>query len=166
VRVTFQDYIRQRRLLIKPLFPARLVSNAGIRHSARRFGADTEYFLRLIEEGLQLVYVPQAMYLYRITPGSMSANPQRNELMLGVLKQAKKRMALESEGLQALKNKIASVQRDMRYAPFLQALQEQRWSVVFEMLRKHPALLLKFIARLSEDVPYRMHRWLHQAEGR
>ena len=166
VRVAFQDYIRQRRLLIKPLFPARAVSDMGLCHSSRRFGADTEYFLRLIVEGLQLVYVPEAMYLYRITPGSMSANPKRNELMLGVLKQAKERMPLDPSDSRALEVKIASVQRDMSYASFLQVLKGQKWPAVFAMLRKNPVLLLEFVARLSEDVPYRLHRWLHQADGR
>jgi succinoglycan biosynthesis protein ExoO len=166
VKVAFQDYIRQRRLLIKPLFPARIVSDAGLRHSACRFGEDTEYFLRLIEQGLQLVYVPEAMYLYRITQGSLSANPRHNELMLKVLTQARERMALSPAEIRALEDKIAGVQRDMRYAPFLQALKGQKWLVVFEMLRKHPGLLLEFIARLPKNVPYRLHRWLHQAEGR
>ena len=165
VRVAFQNYIRQRRLLIKPLFPAQAVSDVGLHHSVCRFGEDNEYFLRLIEEGLQLVYVPEAMYLYRITPGSMSANPQ-HEVMLEVYTQAKERMTLEPADLRALEDKITSVQRDILYAPFLQALKGLKWLMVLEMLRKHPVLLLEFIARLPENVAYRLHRWLHQAEGR
>jgi len=165
VRVAFQDYIRLRRLLIKPLFPSRVVSDACLRHSARCFGEDNEYFLRLIEEGLQLIYVPDAMYLYRITPKSMSANPQ-HEVMLEVYTQAKERMTLEPADLRAMEEKINSVQRDVLYAPFLQALKGFKWLMVFEMLGKHPVLLLEFIARLPENVSYRLHRWLNQAEGR
>ena len=93
VPVGFKDYIRQRRLLIKPLFPAQTVFAAGLHHSSCRFGEDTEFFLRLMEQGLQLIYVPEALYLYRFAAGSLSTNPRRNELMLEVLVKARGRMA-------------------------------------------------------------------------
>jgi len=166
VNVAFSDYIRQRRLLIKPLFPARAVRETCLRHSARRFGADTEFFLHLIEQGLRLVYVPSAMYLYRITPGSMSANPRRDELMMEILEQAGARMSLTPVDQNALEEKIASVRRGIDYAPFLRSLKNRHWLVALALLRKHPRYMLEFVARLQEDIPYRFHRWFHRARGR
>ena len=167
VDVGFQDYIRQRRLLIKPLFPAQVVFTAGLHHSSYRFGEDTEYFLRLIEQGLQLIYVPEALYLYRSTAGSLSANPRRNELMLEVLVQARERMVFDTpDDMMAMDDKITGVRREIRYAPFLQALKGQKWRAAIEMLREHPGLLAEFLVRMQEYVPYRLHRWLHQAWGR
>ena len=87
--------------------------------------------------------------------------------MLEVLVKARGRMASGTpDDLTAFDDKIASVKCEIRYAPFLQALKGQKWCVAIEMLREHPGLMAEFLVRLREIVPYRLHRWLHQAWGR
>ncbi|MFP5441477.1 MAG: glycosyltransferase family 2 protein, partial [Gammaproteobacteria bacterium] len=152
VPVAFADLIHQRRLLIKPLFPAKLVRDHAVRHSDRRFGADTEYFLRLIEHGLQPVYVPQALYLYRLTPGSMSSTPRRELLMREVLLAAAGRMCLDQRGQAALARKIAAVERAARYADLLGAVRGGRWLAACRQLVGDPALLREFLLRLPETI--------------
>jgi glycosyltransferase involved in cell wall biosynthesis len=71
--VAAEDYIRSERLLIKPLIPRRAILEHHLRHSDRRFAADTEYFLRLASLGLRFRYLPEPLYWYRITPGSATA---------------------------------------------------------------------------------------------
>lgn len=166
VPVAFADFICQRRLLIKPLFPAQLVREHAVRHSARRFGADTEYFLRLIEHGLQPVYVPQAFYLYRLTPGSMSNTPRRELLMREVLLAAAGRMRLDQRAQAALARKIAAVERAARYADLLAAVRNGRWLAACRQLVGDPALLREFLLRLPETITYRLHRKFHGGAGR
>ena len=72
MEVPIEDFVCQKRLLLKPLLPLRSIREYHIRHGCRPFGADTEFFLKLLANGLQLLYVPKPMYYYRITPGSMS----------------------------------------------------------------------------------------------
>lgn len=166
VPVAFGDFIRQRRLLIKPLIPAKWLRQPGIRHSARRFGADTEFFLRLIEQGLTLSYVPQALYLYRLAPGSMSSTPGRELLMKEVLVDALRRMPLAGRDRAGLEHKIAAVDRSVRYAAFLPELRGRRWWLACRRLARDPALLSEFLLRLPETIRYRLHRKYQGGVGR
>jgi len=86
--------------------------------------------------------------------------------MLKVLNASQEVNSAAFAELDALKCEIERVRSGIRYVPFMNSLSGLTWLMVLEMLRKHPVLLLEFITRLPENVAYRLHRWLHQAEGR
>jgi len=88
VEVPIDEFVCQKRLLIKPLLPLGVLRQDPIYHSSSPFGADTEFFLRILARGLELCYVPKPMYHYRITPGSMSGSVNRSILMREVLENA------------------------------------------------------------------------------
>ncbi|MFZ5722408.1 MAG: glycosyltransferase family 2 protein [Pseudomonadota bacterium] len=166
VAAAFPDFIRQRRLLIKPLFPARPVRDFSVCHSARRFGADTEYFLRLIGHGLSLLYVPHAFYLYRLTPGSMSSTSGRESLMLEVLVAASRQVGWSPPERAGLAYKIRAVERSARYAGFLAAVRGRSWLAACRQLVGNPDLCFEFLLRLPETIAYRLHRKWHGGAGR
>lgn len=74
--IATETYIRAERLLIKPLIPVQAIRSQGLHHSSRRFGEDAEYFLRLAAAGVRFKYLPEALYLYRISPGSATTAAQ------------------------------------------------------------------------------------------
>lgn len=76
-----ERYISAPRLLIHPLVRTATIRESGLRHSSRRFGEDAEFYLRLAYVGARFCYVPQALYLYRITKGSLTARAQDHSLM-------------------------------------------------------------------------------------
>ena len=166
VVVPFATFVRSRRLLIKPLIPLALVRQRGLRHSARMFAEDTEFFLQLMAAGARLVYVPQALYLYRMTPNSLTMNPDRSRCMIEVLQNAQEKLFSRPDERQALGVKVRQVARDLRYAPVLAALKEGNVFGVARLLLFRPDLAGEFVRRSAESVSYQMHRWWHQGKGR
>ena len=166
IKVEFSRFIGERRLLIKPIFPRALVENGRVAHSTRTFGADTEFFLRLVGAGAKMVYVPEPMYLYRITPGSMTANPHRSQLMLEVLENSRDRMVLSDAESAAFAKKIEQVRLDVRYGPVLGALKARDWFSVLRLVAGDWRLSKEFGRRCIESMPYHIHRVIHGGKGR
>lgn len=165
-QVALADFISSHRLLIKPLIPVQAIRDQALRHSDLRFAEDTEFFLGAIGAGLRLVYVDQPLYLYRITPGSLSANPARADQMLTVLSRLRDEMPLTPADRAGFDRKIAMVRADAAYQPFLQALKSGCPLEAVRLLVQRPALLAAFLYRLRESLPYQLHLRRHGARGR
>lgn len=159
VDVPVADWARSTQFLIKPLIHAATLRESGVKHSTLKFGADTEFFLRLIAQGVRLRYVPKAYYWYRITPNSASANGKRMELMNGML-----------ESLLPLFNALPSVQNAIRgrieYRVFLQELKSGHIISAVKLVFSSPKIFLEFSYRAVRQVLYFAHRWLHSGSSR
>lgn len=166
VMVSLEDFIRQKRLIMQPLFPANAVKQNGLRHSSLEFAEDTAYVLRLINTGLQLFYVPEPMYWYRITRSSLTANRERSKIMAEVLDQAMHWLQLNDRETMAFKEKIRAIKRDAEYESFLWALKDGRWPAAFGLACRRPVIFIEFFRRLMHTLPYRLHGALHGARGR
>jgi succinoglycan biosynthesis protein ExoO len=164
--VTLEDFIRSDRLLIKPLFPTRLVREFGITHGTSRFGADTEFFLQLMSLGLRLRYVPAPLYLYRLTPGSATANPQRHRLMRECVERAGTLPGFGPAARAALGKKIASLRRNEIYAGFSRAVREKRWAACVHLVLRNPWIVLRAARRVVRNRRYQAHRRRHSGRGR
>jgi succinoglycan biosynthesis protein ExoO len=164
--VPFEEFIRSDRLLIKPLFPTRLVREFGITHGTSRFGADTEFFLRLLSHDLRLRYVPAPMYLYRLTPGSATANPLRHRLMRECVERAATLPGFGPAARAALGRKIASLRRSEIYADFSRAVRERRLFACVRLVLRHPWIVLRAARRVVRNRRYQSHRRRHSGRGR
>jgi succinoglycan biosynthesis protein ExoO len=159
--IATSEFLLADRLLIKPLMFAGSIRHNGIRHSESRYGEDAEFFLRILAAGARLRYVPEPMYLYRLTPESATANPARQALMKGLLL-----AALDFEGFgnaerAALMARIRSLDRSETYAEFTSALTAMRPLRAASLLVRHPWVLGRGARNLARAARYNLHRFLH-----
>jgi len=148
-----------RQFLIKPLIPSAMLRSSGVRHSTLSFGEDTEFFLRLLAAGMKMRYVPEAYYYYRITPGSLSANPARSRLMRDMLVQALPLFANDLDMVIALKRKIS-------YRDFTMSIKAGNASTAIQQALKSPWLVGEFMARCFGELIYHSHRISHHGSRR
>jgi succinoglycan biosynthesis protein ExoO len=85
VRCTLADVISARRFLMKPMITLAAIKRMGVSHPAVPYAEDGAFFWTLLARGLPAYHLPEAHYLYRITPGSASASKDRNALLADVV---------------------------------------------------------------------------------
>ena len=164
--VPVERFIQSDRLLIKPLVPASCIRAGDIRHGLSRFGADTEFFLRLLATGVRLRYVPEAMYLYRITPGSATANPARHRLMRECVEAAMALPGFAPSAREALRGKVEALRRKETYASFVGAVRGADWRASWRILVRNPWLPGRMLRRVLQATVYNLHRRRHSGSGR
>ena len=158
VEVPTEKFVCQKRLLLKPLLPLKFIREHHISHGRRPFGADTEFFLHLLAHGLQLCYVPKPMYLYRITPGSMSSLTERYTLMVEVLENAIPQFENAPAVQAALQKKIAMITRTGYYMRFLWALKKKQFGKAFGLAIRAHWVIPEFFRRIGHYLGYQAHR--------
>lgn len=164
--VSFPDFIRCKRTLIKPIIPIRAIRAFGVRHSTRKFGEDLEFFLKLFSRNIRLWYVPKPMYLYRISFGAMSALPQRYSLLREVMEDAMGWFSENPEDLLALTSKLSVVARIETYQGFYSALMAGRFRRAGQKAWSDPWVLGEFLKRSWGRLPYHVHRVFHRGVRR
>lgn len=157
--VTVAQWARSYQFLIKPLIHAESLRRSGVRHSGLKFGEDTEFFLRLSANGVRLRYVPVALYHYRITPNSASANSQRDELMNAVLRSAVPLFVRQPDVQDALLYRID-------YRSTLRHLKSAQLMLAAQTIINRPSLLKELIHRTCRQMLYLTHRRLHSGAAR
>jgi len=164
VDLPFEDYLRAERLLIKPLLPAAAVRDHGVRHAARRFGEDSEYFIRLGALGLRFRYVPRPMYLYRVMPGSATAQsaPHRmRECLEGCAT-----FDLPEPARQALRDKIASLVTNEALYELRARAYRGDLAGCLRVLMRRPSVIAVAPRRALRHLRYQLHRVLHVGSPR
>ena len=165
VEVSIENFVCAKRLLIKPVIPLRWIKRYDIRHSCI-YGADTEFFLKLMSHGLQLRYVPKPMYYYRITPGSMTGDADRYHMLRQSLEHALDGFEHAPAVKAALRKKISMVKRDEQYLPFVRNLKEKQYRSAFQMARHTPWFIPELFSRLGATLAYHAHRIWHGGSTR
>lgn len=166
VDVAFAEFVAQDRLLVKPLLPTELVRRHAITHPAMRFGEDTAFFLRVLATGLPLRYVPDAMYLYRLTPQSATTHPHKHRLMREAVESILATVSLDADARQALSRKVARLARSEQYEAFRASVHSGRITEVLASIRQRPWMLGWLLRKTWSDAGYRLHRLAHSARGR
>lgn len=164
--VSLEDYLRAERLLIKPLFPAAVVRDNGIRHSDRKFGADTEFFIRVLGQGVRARYLPEPMYWYRIAPGSMTAQLKNPTLMRRCLEDCRAMRPWPDSVQAAFADKIAALHRNETLYGIADSLRKRELGGVFRHIGANPGVLSILPRRVLKHLYYQVHRVLHGGIGR
>lgn len=166
IDVPIENYICSKRLLIKPLFPLRLLKQKQIRHSNRKFGADTEFFLQLLSHGLKLRFIPKPMYYYRITPGSATSHSSRSTMMREILEDTIGKFEHAPIVQVALQKKIDMVAREEKYLPFVLEIKKKKFYKAFQMACHSPWVISELFKRLWLSLFYQTHRIWHGGRTR
>jgi|SRR5690554_969422 len=159
VDVAAESWAGSYQFLIKPLIHTNTLHESGVQHSTLKFGADTEFFLRLIAKGMRLRYVPGAYYWYRITPNSASANAKRMDLMNGMLESLLPLLERQPALQEAIRNRI-------RYRTLLQHLKAGRILDAGKIFWQDPRIFSEFIHRAVRQMLYLSHRRINSGLSR
>jgi succinoglycan biosynthesis protein ExoO len=156
--IRFEDFIREDRLLIKPLIPREFIAANRLEHSTRRFAADSEFFIRLGMLGLGFRYLPEPLYLYRVMPGSATAIASSKHLMRECIEDLARTEGLSDNVRDAIQFKIRSLQRNEGMYALVASLRRADLRGMLREIVKHPDMLLHFPGRALRHLAYQAHR--------
>lgn len=164
--VAIEDYICSPRLVIQPLIRTSFIRQHNICHSARRFAEDAEFILRLAHAGARFCYVPEPMYQYRITPGSLTAQAKDPTLMRQVIAACAQWPGWSAGAQEAFKEKISALTRNEQLYALRAAIKKRQLLAALRLLAASPRLLLAVGQRLPGQLAYQWHRARHGGHGR
>lgn len=164
--VRIDDYIRSSRLLIKPIIRTEFIRKNGILHSDKRFAEDAEFHLRLGLSAANFLYVPQPLYFYRITPGSLTAEARDPSLMRRCLEDCAQWQGWTPSALTAFDEKIAALRRNESLYAIVRHIREGHFGAAFGLVTQEPTLLKAMPARFLQQLGYQMHRAMNRGHRR
>lgn len=164
--IRIEDYIRSARLLVKAVIRTDFIRQNGIRHSSRRFGEDAEFLLRLAHAGARFCFVPDPLYLYRIAPGSLTAQAKDPTLMRRCLEECARWPEWPTSVQGALREKITSLERTEKLYSLAAATRHGQGMTVLLILARSPSLILAALRRIPGLLAYRWHRNRHGGHRR
>lgn len=163
--VSLAEYIRSPRLLIKPLIPRNALLRSGVRHSSRKFAADSEFFIRLGLSGLRFRYLDKPLYLYRAMPGSATAQA-KPYLMRECLEDLLRLDDVPEEVAQALHFKIADLYKQEKLYMLADSLRNLDFPAIAKALIISPSLIPRALPILVRRLHYVVHRNFYGGMGR
>mgnify|MGYP002737714604 CR=1 FL=1 len=164
--VRIEDYITSARLLAHPLISTDFIRRHEIEHSSRRFAEDAEFYLRLALAGAKFCYVPEPLYHYRITPGSLTAQARDPTLMRKCLEECAQWVGWWPSAQAAFQKKAASLRINESLYHLGEAVRRGHFSTASGLLLSHPQLFAQLPRRLIHQVHYHAHRLIHGGSRR
>lgn len=159
-------FVTATRMLMQPLISTTLIQRHRVTHTNRGFGEDIEFILRLIAHRAKLTYVPDALYFYRISPGSVTDRAGDRGAMRECLQDCLKLEGHTPEVRNALQSKIESLQRNEKLYALVDLIRSGRLIEASRTFLRNPRLLIEFAARLVHTLAYDTHRILHRGRRR
>lgn len=150
-------FLKLKGLGIKPFISLNHVKQLNIFYTPECFyGEDFEFVCHLFRTGLKLRFIKDALYLYRLTPGSLTSK----NIRFGHLSDVYKRL-IASPGFtmaekQLFEKRLKEIKAEMVYSPFSQALKQRRYGEALRLAGRNPLLPLKFLWRLPKSIRYRL----------
>lgn len=166
VKLGLEAYILADRLLIKPLVPAKLIREKALRHSDKRFGEDTEFFIRLGHLGTGFIYYPEALYWYRVKPGSLTSQSQDFNAMRVCLENLSQLNEWSDTETEAFQRKISALRANETLYEVRDMIQNGHFFKALVHLFSKPHALKIFPGRAFRHVRYQIHRIIHGGENR
>lgn len=156
--VRIEDYITSDRLLIHPIVRSDFIRKHGICHSTRRFAEDAEFYMRLAWAGATFCYLPEPLYLYRITPGSLTAQAKDPSLMRECLTECSRWEGWSSTVQEAFEIKVGALRRNEMLYELSRMLRGGGFIRAFNLLMSEPHLLATLPLKLAQQLRYHAHR--------
>ncbi len=150
------DLLRESGYLIKPLIPRSAIESLGLRHSDLRYGADAQFFIRLIKHGgMKIRCLNEPLYLYRMTPGAMSTISGSRVIMRDMLLGLSSELDLSRPERRAIARKVRAQERHIEFEPFAEALKARDYGAALKYGALHPRCVLLFLWRLPKALLFK-----------
>jgi succinoglycan biosynthesis protein ExoO len=164
--IRVEDYVCGDRLVAQPLIRTSFIRRHAICHSQRRFAEDAEFYLRIALAGARFCYVPEPLYYYRITPGSLTAQARDPTLMRQCLEECAQWDGWWPSARAALETKVASLRTNEALYTFARAIRSANFGDAARMIASEPRLLAILPRRLIRQFHYQAHRMIHGGRRR
>lgn len=166
-KLSFYEWITWNRTTIQLFVHIDLIKNNNIKHGDGLFGEDLEFVLNIIGKNkVPLLYVPKAMYLYRISSGSLTARPDRFDQLRGVYERSKSLFVDDPLAINGLNDKIQKVHKAQVYQVFFSYFMHGKLLKAFWQALQHPWIFYAFIKRSISRIPYHLKRLRYRAKRR
>lgn len=159
-----EDYLNEFSYLIKPLIPRGTIERLDLRHSEASYGADAQFFIRLLKETpLNIVHLDEPLYFYRMNPVAMSAASETPVKMKNMLEGLLAELDFSGGERSAIQRKIRILDRQVVYEPFTSYLEKgEVWKSMRYGMR-YPICFMLYIWRLPGSIRYR--RFMSRSGG-
>jgi glycosyltransferase involved in cell wall biosynthesis len=158
--VPLADFVRADRLLIKPLIPLDFIRKHQVSHSSRKFGADSEFFLRLAFFGLEMTYLPEPLYLYRVTQGSATGRGNVY-LMRECIEECRSWGWGDSGVREAFLAKIQSLKDNEQLHALAERARRMDFGGCIGIIAGRPGILKALPPKAWRHLRYQVHRMTH-----
>lgn len=163
IDVPVEKYLRLNQYLIKPLIPLHWIHRTGAHHGNFRYWEDNFFFIQLMAAGLRIKYHSDAMYNYRLTPGSLTTNRDRFFQILKILEDLQPMFPQPTPGLEYKTNQI---RKQMRYAQILSLLKKREFKKLVPAIASDGWFISMFIHNIRFDLQYKLSGIFHKANLR
>lgn len=119
------------------------------------YGEDLEFVCHLFRIGLRLRLLAEPLYLYRLTPGSLTGSRGREEL-INVYKRLCSEPGFSADEKALFSKMIQKIKKELGYEPFTQALKQKKYVEALKLLLSHPYYFIEFVRRLPRSAGYRI----------
>ena len=144
----------------KPILPLDRIKQFRLNYNSHCFyGEDFEFECHLFRIGLTLRLINEPLYLYRVTPGSLTSKLNKYEHLFKVYERLIAEPGFSQEEKLLFKQLLAKLKEEIEYAPFPRALKQRNYSEALTLAIKRPTILLKFLRRLPKSARYRIAAW-------
>jgi len=147
------------------MIPLAAIRKTGLTHSSRSFGEDAEYFLRLALAGVGFRYLPEPLYLYRIQPGSATANAKA-EQMRECIESCAALKGWSIDVQQAFQRKIQALRHNETLYAMSKHLRKGDFFSAIRQVVSDPAVVVILPFRLWRHFSYQLHRLYHGGASR
>jgi glycosyltransferase involved in cell wall biosynthesis len=154
------DIFKLKVFSIKPIIPLNHVQKFGLLYNENcLFGEDFEFICHLFRTGLKLRLISDPLYIYRITPGSLTSNPNRFEHLIGVYKRLIVHPDFSQEERALLGKMLNKIEADLDYNLFAYALKQRKFGEALFLAIKRPVVIIEFLYRFPYSLRYRLAAW-------
>lgn len=164
--IDIAHWLTRPRLLMHPMLPTKAIRDNQIHYSNRRFVEDTEFYLSVLAKGLRLRYLASALYLYRVTPHSLSSNNQRWKGVSEIYRNAATNFNHEPSVKKSLLFNAKKADKNYRYHEWLRNMRRGELSSAISMTIKEPTLVTTCLKKIVLDTFDHISRTRHSGQGR
>ena len=144
----------------KPILPLDRIKQFRLNYNSHCFyGEDFEFECHLFRIGLTLRLINEPLYLYRVTPGSLTSKLNKYEHLFKVYERLIAEPGFSQEEKLLFKELLAELKEEIKYAPFPWALKQRNYGEALKLAIIQPTVLLKFLRRLPGYVRYSLSAW-------
>lgn len=139
--VSVMDLIESPTLLLQPTFSRNLLELSKAEHSHHAYGEDTFFLLKLCAYSEGLIYIPDALYGYRVGHLSASTNPNKYSMLIDVYQKLLPEFDKSLEIKNALLKKINLIKIEEDRFYFTQLIKNKKIISSIYYLIKKPCVI-------------------------
>lgn len=166
VRVSAGAWLTAGNRRIQPFFSRDMLAVTQAHHGFYPYAEDIHFLLKLLVRAKGLLYVPKVGYLYRITPGSATANPGRYRYMRQVFEDCLGDFRQHAEMYALLQSEIAKARKLERYPCLIRAIKQGGLREAGLLSVQTPWLVWHLFVNVVKSLPYYLHRASHGGASR